>query len=420
VSLSTNFPTIRPSLSLDFAKSRTVDPRITFTRASTATYFDEDGVLQSAAADRPRIDFNPSTLVCNGLLIEEQRTNSIRNNTMQGAVAGTPGTAATNWNTTNIGLTREIVGTGTENGITYIDIRFSGTATSQFGNVQFETSTGAAASASQSWTASSYLKLVSGSLSSNISAVGLATYYYDSGGVFLSTSSNTLTVGSSFSRYSLSVTTPASTGYIRSGFYFNAASASGSVIDFTLRIGLPQLEQGAFATSVIPTTTTALTRNADVASMTGTNFSSWFNLPSGTVVVEWQLPVNSSDLNALFTIDGNAALPTMAIRMGFNSGRRIRAYAQDSGGVFEYAVDAPVNAAGTTGKSAFAYRSTNDFAVCDGAGTVVSDTSGSIADQTFTTAFIGRNAGTYVNGTIRRIAYYPARLVNAQLQALTL
>lgn len=33
-------PSIRPSLNLDFAKTKTLDPRITFTRASTATYYD--------------------------------------------------------------------------------------------------------------------------------------------------------------------------------------------------------------------------------------------------------------------------------------------------------------------------------------------------------------------------------------------
>jgi hypothetical protein len=33
-------PSVRPSLTLDFAKTKTLDPRITFTRASTATYYD--------------------------------------------------------------------------------------------------------------------------------------------------------------------------------------------------------------------------------------------------------------------------------------------------------------------------------------------------------------------------------------------
>lgn len=70
-----NFPILRPSLLLDFANSKQVDPRITFTRASTATYFDALGVLRIAASGVPRIDHDPATGECKGLLIEEARTN---------------------------------------------------------------------------------------------------------------------------------------------------------------------------------------------------------------------------------------------------------------------------------------------------------------------------------------------------------
>jgi len=38
--VSTNCPTVHPSLNLDFANSRLLDPRITFVRNSTATYYD--------------------------------------------------------------------------------------------------------------------------------------------------------------------------------------------------------------------------------------------------------------------------------------------------------------------------------------------------------------------------------------------
>jgi hypothetical protein len=69
------YPTIRPSLNLDFANSKVVDERITFTRSTNATYYDADGLLKTTTADRPRLDHDPLTRECKGLLIEEQRTN---------------------------------------------------------------------------------------------------------------------------------------------------------------------------------------------------------------------------------------------------------------------------------------------------------------------------------------------------------
>lgn len=75
MSVKQNFPTIKPTLNLDFANSKAVDPRITFTRASAATYTDVQGILQTVRDNKPRIDFDTSTGECKGLLIEEQRTN---------------------------------------------------------------------------------------------------------------------------------------------------------------------------------------------------------------------------------------------------------------------------------------------------------------------------------------------------------
>ena len=65
----------RPSLNLDFINSQIFDPRITFTRVSTATRVNANGLIEVVASGSPRIDFDPVTQVCKGLLIEEQRTN---------------------------------------------------------------------------------------------------------------------------------------------------------------------------------------------------------------------------------------------------------------------------------------------------------------------------------------------------------
>ena len=53
----------------------TLPSGVTFTRASTATYFDSTGTMQTAATNAPRWDYDPVTLGLRGLLIEEARTN---------------------------------------------------------------------------------------------------------------------------------------------------------------------------------------------------------------------------------------------------------------------------------------------------------------------------------------------------------
>lgn len=147
---------------------------ITFTRASAATYFDANGVMQSATTNAPRFDYSPATLAPRGLLIEEQRTNSIRNNTMVGAVAGTPGTLPTNWlSVTGSGISYAVIGTGSESGISYIDLRISGTTTAAlFLPIRFEQLAHVAASPNSVWTHSVYMTIVGGS-TANVSAINV-------------------------------------------------------------------------------------------------------------------------------------------------------------------------------------------------------------------------------------------------------
>lgn len=70
-----DLPDIRPSLLLDFANSGRVDPRIECTRASSATCWGPDGKLRTVPANTPRIDYDPVTGKCLGLLVEESRSN---------------------------------------------------------------------------------------------------------------------------------------------------------------------------------------------------------------------------------------------------------------------------------------------------------------------------------------------------------
>lgn len=69
------YPTSRASLDLNFEGSNRLDPRISFTRASIGTYVDSSGIIQAAAADEPRFNYDPVTGESLGLLLEKSAIN---------------------------------------------------------------------------------------------------------------------------------------------------------------------------------------------------------------------------------------------------------------------------------------------------------------------------------------------------------
>lgn len=409
-----------PALYEDFTTGQTIDPRITFTRASNATRFDSTGTLVTMANNEPRFNYDPVTLQPKGLLIEEQRTNSIRNNTMVGAVAGSPGTLPKNWGIGNAGaLSSQVVGFGTENGVNYIDIRFFGTASASSVGVRFETSVGVAASSGQTWTGSVFARLVGGT-TANVTAVGANVVGLTSGG---SSTTDTVIVNfgnainaSNISGNRIAATrtlSDATTVYLRHQLLLGIVS--GGSIDITLRIGMPQLEQGAFATSVIPTTTTAATRAADASSMTGTNFSSWYRQDEGTIFVEF---MRSGDG---IVAGGGGATPRVvnvddginSYQIRFNSTSTIEA--TSSAGIYI----ARAWYADAINKSALAYKADDSSFVVNAS--VASDATGSAAASMTNIKFGAATSGVsgFLNGHIRRIAYFPRRLSNDELQAIT-
>ena len=56
MAISQLYPAEGPTLNLNFAGSRTLDPRITFTRTSSGTYMGRDGLVKYAGPDEPRFD----------------------------------------------------------------------------------------------------------------------------------------------------------------------------------------------------------------------------------------------------------------------------------------------------------------------------------------------------------------------------
>ena len=370
----------------------------------------------SAINSAPRFDHNPTTGESLGLLVEEARTNSIANNTGVGAVAGAPGTLPTNWTwNTAGGASTEVVGTGTENGIAYVDVRLFGTLSSS-PSIQFVANTAIAATTGQTWTESFYCKIIS--LVSGTPDPRLRIIERSVAGSYLTEGNQSFTPGISSasliaSRFTFTRTlVNALTGYAIPALLFGQASGA---IDVTLRIGLPQLEQGAFATSPILTSTAAATRSADVASIGSSAFSGWYRQDEGTFYTENQLlPGNlAAGFPGVFSVNNGSG--TNQIMVYWLNSTSPQLYVRESG-----TITAGVNGvviAGSLARIAGRYA-TNDAAISANGSTVQSDTS--VVLPTPDRLQIGAQAGSALNsGHIRRLSFWPTRLPNSTLQAIT-
>lgn len=408
---------VLPKLALDFTTA-SLDPRITFTRSlNTATRVNSSGNIETVNADLPRFDYDPTTLACKGLLIEESRINSCQNNTMVGAAAGTPGTLPIGWafGATG-GLSTSVVGSGTEKGISYIDLRIFGTSSSTFLIFSWQAFGTVAAVQNQTWSSSFYVKLVGGSLT-NVGTIRQFVVGADAGGAALTTGQTVFTpTNASLINQRIITTTTltnASTAFVypRLDLLFN----SGVAIDVTLRIGMPQLELGAFSTSVIPTSSGVVTRNADVATMTGTNFSSWFNASEGTIGINLSTPMDySTGFQTFYTIsDGTNANRIAAV---VNSGANVinaEMIVSSSATAGFY----PSYISGST-KLFFAYKENNTNYAKD---SVTGTTDTTCTVPTMNRLNIGSSAGSgnLLNGHVQKVFYYPQRLLNAELAAFS-
>jgi hypothetical protein len=156
----------------------------------------------------------------------------------------------------------------------------------------------------------------------------------------------------------------------------------------------------SFATSYIKTEAAQVTRAADAASMTGTNFSSWYNAGEGTLFVE--VGELQSGGRAITLSDGTSS---NQILIG-----------QSSSGVYASSWQAQFVSAYNSGKAALAFKQ-NSFAFSINGTLIGSDNSGNMANVD--RLRFGGIISEYPNGTIKKIAYYPMRVTNAQLQSLT-
>jgi hypothetical protein len=382
-----------------------------YTPTTTAPITNYVPVLLSAANNVARFDHNPVTGESLGLLIEESRTNLLTYSE-QFDDASWSKTAATVTANTIVApdgtLTADAVVEDTTNSTHRVFRSLSGVA-------------------GATHTHSCYVK------------AGTRSFFYfdatDSGGtrrtVWFDVSTGTVgTVQSGWTSVSI---VPQGNGWFRCSASLNMqAGANLMICAFATANGInvytgngqvagylwgAQLEVGAFPTSYIPTVASQVTRSNDVASMTGANFSSWYRADEGSVYSETQLLNTFAVSKSIFDINSNSTDNRIVVR-AFTTGSSDQLVIR-SGATTVAALSNSPNPTTALRKTATAFKN-NDFAFVANSSTVFTDTSG-LVPAGASKMLIGSEEGNigYLNGTISKLAFYPKRITNAELQGIT-
>lgn len=377
-------------------------------------------VLLTAAAGVARFDHTPTTGTSLGLLVEEQRTNLLTYSAEFDNAAWTKINCTITANTViapdgTLTGDKQIINSGTASGSSAIRQAYTKAASAitytysvfakkgEFDSLRFIFRD----ESDSANNVSVYYNLTTGVVASGPTAAG----------TFTNPSASIVSVGNGWYRCILTATTGTETSIAARQFIYNDGTTIVTGDGYGgIFIWGAQLEAGAFPTSYIPTGVATATRNADVATMTGTNFSSWYNATEGTFYSESQILYSTGGTifpGALSANDSTSLNQIMAYYINTN---RQNLYVRNSGTVV---VDiGPTVTANIMFKFAGAYKE-NDFAATTNGSAVSTDTSG-LLPSGINQLRIGAQAtaGT-LNGHIRRIAYYPSRLTNEQLVALT-
>ena len=405
-------PVVLPTLNLDFANSQSLDKRITFSRGSIGTRVNRNGLVETVAANQPRFDFDPISGECKGLLIEESRTNLLtysedfsqgvwtkHNSSINSNVITAPD------NTSN--ATKLIENTSNVQHMVYRNLTSAVNTTYTFSFF--------AKSAERQYVLASF----SGGGLSGDCVVGVSLI---DGSVTTTSNSPENTsvtkLPNGWYRITLTKTTPSASAFqpriliSRTGSSSQTYQADGTS---GIYVWGAQLEAGAFPTSYIPTTTSSVTRSADNASMTGTNFSSWYNQTEGSIYCSYNIQQNIDTITRLiFRFDD------------LTTNNRIGYYDRTSNNPqfrFEY-IDGRALSTGLpdwkiqNNKIACSITSQNSKFSTNG---VITNLNTIKTIPALSRAFIGNdsNVTSYLNGTIAKFTYYSKALSPAQLQYLT-
>ena len=432
------------TLSLDFTAMSSLDPRFTFTRSTTATFINSSGYVESIAAaasndpTKARFDYDPTTLVARGMLIEGAATNLFGFSqdftqtsvwTIQTAytsVSATGGTSPQNTNTGNL-----FTEPNTNQARSIYQAPAGATAGTYTASVWAKAGSGSAR----------FIRLVISSASTNFGyvTVALATGAIQQAAAAVGTASNAVGTVEAYPngwyRIRLTVTVAASVnfcfivpldstgaGVTPTSDYGRYAYAGNSS---TFLLWGAMLESGTAPSSYIPTlTSSTVQRTADTCIAASTGFSSWFTGgTSGTFYADWYggvRGITSTVRSVLSTSDVSAR--HLHLQQTAAAGNLKVA---DFGGVNSVTTSNSITSGART-KGAFSFSGSTVNLTLNG-GTVA--TSSSIAFSTAPTYLVLGGTSTdgstitdatvLLNGSIRAIKYWPSVLPPTVLQSLT-
>jgi hypothetical protein len=421
VSITLSIPS--PSLDLNFAANKSLvddisgNNLITFSRASTGTFVDSNGLIQTAASGVPRFDHTGATGESLGLLVEEARANIFTYSEQFNDVA---------WTKTNTTILSNVF-TAPDGAATADALVESTDAVNTFHRVHFSSAT----TNGTSYTFSVFARYISrrwlmvtgnrngwhaffdiqngvtgnkGSLVSAQSIQALADGWYKC--------SATITADATLGSVAFEIASSTVNGTDRSPSYIGNGQSC-------FHLWGAQLEVGAFPTSYIPTIASTVTRAADVASITGANFSSWYRQDTGSIFVDFTGIEDGSSGNfttIAYAVTGNTInTPALGFSASSTGSQLLGVY---NGGAL---INGALPSTFTKLKLAMAMAQ-NSAAFSRNGNTPV--TASSLTPRADTDRLLISPVGASgspapINGTIARLAYYPVRIPNLALQFIT-
>lgn len=250
--------TRRQAFDYDFSTG-TLPSGVTITSDGNGTRINSSGALVTPAANAARFTYNKSTLALRGLLNEPGKTQSVSRSTLAGTT-GASGTL-TSGAIQPASCTYDVLGFGTVDGLPYMDITLTNASGStQYPKILFQNPAVANQGEGVAHTVSASLQRLGGS---NPTYVGLGANWANSGGSYTGEAGNAVVPTTTLTRYDSEITPPS--GSPKWNPYLNFIMLNGQSV--TLRIALPQGEQGSDATSEILTTGSVVSRAADVVAL---------------------------------------------------------------------------------------------------------------------------------------------------------